>query len=95
MILLSAGLGIGVIGVKIQLAHEIKRYGGFELNFTGTFIAVGGGLVLLSSTPCLINSSKNKKKAATVSIANQNIFLPKEKGWVSITQPAVTFRIGL
>jgi hypothetical protein len=75
--------------------HEIKRNGGFNLDFTGTWIAMGGGIVALSGIPFFISSSKNKKKAASITISNQSIILPRQNSFASITQANLTLKIRL
>jgi len=94
-ILLGTGLGIAAAGGIVQLIHENQRNGGFDFDFTGAFIAIGGGVVALSSTPFFISSSKNKKKAASIAISNQNVFLPQQNSFALKTQPTITLKIGL
>jgi hypothetical protein len=94
-VLLGGGLGVAATGGIVQLIHEKQRNGGFDLNFTGTWIAIGGGVVALSSIPFFISSSKNKKKAASIAMSNQNIFLPRQNSFASLTQTTLTLKIGL
>lgn len=94
-VLLGGGLGIAAAGGIVQLFHENQRNGGFNLDFTGAFIAIGGGVVALSSIPFFISSSKNKKIAASIAISNQNIFLPQQNSFALKTQPTLTLKIGL
>jgi hypothetical protein len=71
-ILLGSGLGIAAIGGIVQLNHEYSRAGGFNFDFTGAGIAVGGGIIALSGIPLFISSSNNKKKAELF-IKNQTL----------------------
>lgn len=68
-ILLGAGVGIGALGGIVQLQHPD------DFDFTGTFIAFIGGAVALSSITLFISSAKNARKAATMVISMQRIFL--------------------
>ena len=94
-VLLGGGLGIAAAGGIVQLIHENQRNGGFNLDFTGAFIAIGGGVIALSSIPFFISSSKNKNIAASIVISNQNIFLPQQNSFALKTQPTFTLKIGL
>ena len=96
-VLLGGGLGIAATGGIVQLIHENQSNNGSGLSFdfTGTWIAIGGGVVALSSIPFFIGSSKNKKKAASIAISNQNIFLPRQNSFALKTQPTFTLKIGL
>ncbi|WP_139068387.1 hypothetical protein [Flavobacterium glycines] len=78
-IILGSGLGLAAIGGLVQLSNSNQTsYGsGFDFDFTGAYIAVGGGVVSLASIPCFVNASKNKKLAVAISIDNQNILLPQ------------------
>jgi len=94
---LGAGLGIAAIGGLVQLSNSNQTsYGsGFELDFTGAYIAIGGGVVSLASIPCFVNAAKNKKLAVTVVFENQNILLPQSNDLILKKQPSLCLRIGL
>jgi hypothetical protein len=94
-ILLGTGLGIAAVGGIVQIIAEDGRNGGWGFDFTGTYIAMGGGVVALASIPFFISSSNNRKKAASVAIGNQNIHLPRANGFSLTAQPTVTLNIGL
>ncbi|MEO8962325.1 MAG: hypothetical protein ABI325_10605 [Ginsengibacter sp.] len=94
-ILLGGGLLVAETGGIVQLIHEDKRNGGFDVDFTGAETAIAGGVVALSSIPFFISSSKNKKKAASIAISNQNIFLSRQSSFASMTQTTLTLKIGL
>ncbi|MES2239028.1 MAG: hypothetical protein V4497_02085 [Bacteroidota bacterium] len=93
--LLGAGLGIAAIGGIIQLDNENQRHGSFDLDFTGTYIAIGGGVISLISIPYFIKSSKNKKLAIAIAFDNQNILLPQENNLALKKQPSLCLRIEL
>ncbi|MEO5650382.1 MAG: hypothetical protein ABIR03_10740 [Ginsengibacter sp.] len=94
-VLLGGGLGLAALGGIVQLIHENKRNNGFDFDFTGAKIAIGGGAIALASIPFFISSSNNKKKAASIAITNQNIFLPQQNSFASMTQKTLTLKIGL
>jgi len=95
--ILGAGLGIAAIGGLVQLSNSNQTsYGsGFDFDFTGAYIAIGGGVVSLASIPCFVNASKNKKLAVAVVFENQNILLPQDNNFVIKKQPSLCLRIGL
>jgi len=94
---LGAGLGIAAIGGLVQLSNSNQTsYGsGFELDFTGAYIAIGGGVVSLASIPCFVNAAKNKKLAVALTIDNQNILLPQDNNFAIKKQPSLCLRIKL
>ncbi len=63
----------------------------------------GGAVILtiagigsaLGSIPFFISSAKNKRRALSVAISNQKIFIPQKKGYALNTQPALTLKVVL
>ena len=94
-ILLGSGLGIAAIGGIIQLNDENQRGGGFGFDFTGTWIAMGGGVVALSSIPFFISSAKNKRRTAVVSLSTPKLLLLQENTFAWKIQPALKLNIEL
>ena len=88
-ILLGTGLGIAAVGTVVQIANRDNW------DFTGAAVAVGGGVVALTSIPFFISSNGNKKRAASVVISNQKIFLPRANNFSLTAQPTITLNIGL
>lgn len=62
-------------------------------NSLSTFLAVGGVAAAVGGAICLASSSLNKKRAASISMSNQQLFLPWQKPLTTRTQPAMTLRI--
>jgi hypothetical protein len=93
-ILLGTGLGIAAVGGVVQLI-EVSNSGSWLTDYTGAYIAIGGGMVALTSIPFFISSSKYREKAASVTIGNQNILLPSTKGFSLTAQPTISLKIGL
>ena len=90
-VFLGGGAGIAAFGVFAELLRDAQD----EPGFTGGWIAIGGGVLALSSIPFFISSSKNKKKAAAVTINYQNIYLPQQNSVVLKAQPTISLKIGL
>lgn len=92
-IVLGTGLGIAAIGGLVQLSNANSNSWNFD--FTGAYIAIGGGVLSLASIPCFVNAAKNKKLALAISIDNQNILLPQENNFTFKKQPSLCLRIEL
>lgn len=93
--ILGSGLGLAAIGGLVQLSNSNQTsYGsGFDLDFTGAYIAIGGGVVSLASIPCFVNASKNKKLAVAITINNQNMLLPQGYDVVFKKQASLSLKI--
>ncbi len=89
-ILLGTGVGIAAPGSIVQLIHERNtRYSNcFDFNFTGAWIAIGGGVVAFSVIPFFIIN----KRATSIAISNQNIILHGQNGLAAITQATMTIK---
>ncbi len=94
-VLLGSGLGIAATGGIVQLIHENKRAGGFDLDFTGAWIAIAGGVVGLSSIPFFISSAKNAGEAVAISFHYQRMLFQQQNTLVLTRQPALTIKIKL
>lgn len=96
-IVLGTGLTFAAIGGLVQLSNSNQTsYGsGFDFDFTGAYIAIGGGVLSLASIPCFVNASKNKKLAVAIAIDNQNILLPQENNLTLKKQAVLCLRIEL
>ena len=95
--ILGAGLGIAAIGGIVQLsnANQTSYGSGFDFDFTGAYIAIGGGVLSLASIPSFVNAAKNKKMAVALTIDNQNILLPQYNNFALKKQPSLCLRIEL
>ena len=88
-ILLGSGGGLIITGIIVQSSNE-RNHGGSS---SGGEIALVGIVPTLVSIPFFISSSKNKRKAASIAVSNQNLFLP-EQNWAALkTQPTITLKI--
>lgn len=75
LIILGGGLGIAALGGIVQLVENSSEE--FYFDFTGAWIAIGGGCVSFFSIPFFISSGVNARKAATLSLSEQPIFIPQ------------------
>ena len=97
----SLGLGIPtmfcgfVIGIKNAYTNSIKESTAADLVFAS------GAVLTLSSIPLFIVSHHYKKKgnelkkAATLSLGSQQVFVPQGYGFTSSVQPVLSVRIAL
>lgn len=93
-VLLGAGIGMTVGGLAIN--QDQPLYGGSSNdNAKGLWLSYLGGATTLSSIPFFISGHKNKKRAASVTINNQRIFLSQQSSLCLTKQPAITLKINL
>jgi hypothetical protein len=89
-ILLSTGTAAVITGAIMDNSHK-----GEEQSYTGGFVEVGGIICTLTSIPFFISSSKNKKRAMTVSMNSRKILLLQSNSFVSRVQPSVSLHMSL
>lgn len=90
-ILLGAGTTSIIIGV-IQGTGKSNDLGDVGKGAVPLIIGIGADL---ASIPFFISSSKNKKRAASLAIINQNIVSPQQRGFSLKMQPAISLKISL
>ncbi len=95
LVVLCTGLGIALAGGIVYIIHEHNSDGWLDFDFTGAYIAAGGGAVSLASIPFFISSSKNKKKAASVTLNKTPVLFLQQDGVVSKMHPTISLKIGL
>lgn len=61
----------------------------------GLWLCYVGGAAAITSVPFFISSHKNKKRAASVALSNQNIYVPFQNNFVVKTQPTLTLKLSL
>lgn len=82
-IIFAGGLTIAAVGGLIQL-HDWQDWKneteGWDIvpDFRGFYTAIAGGCVTVLSTPFFIYSGVNKRKAATISLGQQQILLQQK-----------------
>lgn len=92
-VILGSGLTFAAIGGLVQLNNANSNSWNFD--FTGAYIAIGGGVLSLASIPCFVSAVKNKKMAVALTIDNQNILLPQYNNFSLKKQPSLCLRIEL
>ena len=88
-------LGGGVAMTTIGMIQAINNFSLFEPSTKGEFLVAAGIGTALGSIPFFISSSKNARKAATISFNNQNILMLQQNSFVSKMQPTITLKISL
>jgi hypothetical protein len=91
LIILGSGLGIAALGGLVYLEENSGE--GFYFDFTGAWIAIGGGCVSLFSIPFFISSGVNARKAATLTLNDQSIFIPQLNTSARTNVPSASLRI--
>ena len=95
-------LGIGIpttfLGIIYVAAGNFYSPGG--TNHIGALVIVSGSVLTLSSIPLSIVSHHyktkgNKLKAVSLSLGNQQVFIPQGNGFASSVQPALSLRVSL
>lgn len=89
-ILLGTGTAAIITGVIVDNNHN--REGQY---MTGGFIEVGGIICTLTSIPFFISSSKNKRRATTLTINNQRILVPHNNSFVLSDQSSLSLHLPL
>ena len=91
----SLGLGIPTtfLGIIYVAAGNFYSPGG--TNHIGALVIVSGSVLTLSSIPLFIVSHHYKKKAVSLSLGSQQVFIPQGNGFASSVQPALSLRISL
>lgn len=89
-------LGTGTALIGVGLIDGSKKTTLSEGSGDFWFYALTVGVAAdLASIPFFISSSKNKKRAASITINNQNILLPQQSSLCLKMQPAITLKINL
>ncbi|MCW3110612.1 MAG: hypothetical protein JWQ09_5118 [Segetibacter sp.] len=91
--ILLAGGTVMAVGGAISFSHNYD-YGSNSATDISGFLLLGGIVSDIVSIPFFTSSSKNKRKAASIAISNQNIFLPRQNSFALKTQPTITLKIG-
>lgn len=91
--ILYTGLGLAAIGGIVQLANENSRHGSFDFNYTGAWMAIGGGCVSFVSVPFFISSSVNAQKAVSMTLTKQQIFVTQQNTADLTTVPSASINI--
>ena len=61
----------------------------------GLWLFYVGGAATITSIPFFISSHKNKKRAASVALSNEKLYVPWQRNFVVKTQPTLTLKLNL
>ena len=91
-VMLGTGVGIFIIGA-VGATNNVF----VDENATNTYgvVALLGAGLALGSIPVFIASGHNARKAATLSLKNQNILFPQQNSFVRRSQPTISIDIPL
>lgn len=90
-VLFGGGLGMVSGGIAINLSGGILNGNGSK----GLWLSYVGGATVLSSIPLFITASKNKRKAASLSMSNEKIQTLQKGSFAYKFVPAVRLTIRL
>jgi HD-like signal output (HDOD) protein len=89
-------LGIGTAAVVTGLLIESPHRGTDDAqSYTGGALEAGGIICCLTSIPFFISSSKKKRRAATLTISNQKLLTPQQKGLIFKQLPTIALKVPL
>lgn len=89
-------MGVGVFSAGLgSVSTNPNGYWGDNSNSNSTIFLVAGLAAIGTSIPFFIASSKNRKKAATLSISNEKIKTIKEFGFTYRSSPSIALKIQL
>ena len=101
-VLLGGGVTLSALGI-IMISNSTASYFSFSDSYnysndkssTAGVLGIAGIGAMFGSIPFFISSSKNARKAATISFNNQKILLLQQNSFVVNAQPTVTLKIRL
>ncbi len=85
-LLLGGGVAMAVTGAALS---------GTFAEDTGKWLIIGGGVLAASSVPLFISSSKNTRKAESLTILASTQYVYCQNGITMRRQPAITLRLNL
>ena len=97
-VIFGIGIGLAGVGLLVQAYNGLKHVatlGHEETNMTGAWIALSGGIIATASIPLHISGSINKKKALSLSLNTEEIFLPQNSSFISKMNFSISLRINL
>jgi hypothetical protein len=91
-ILLGGGAALAIIGL-IGFSSTFDIWDSSSESDSYGYLMLGGSVISLASIPMFISSGKNNRKAATISLNNQSILVPKQGSLVQNSQPSLSLKI--
>lgn len=92
-VFLGVGAGLVASGFIVDAAKQPSPDDPYEISATGASMIIVGMLSAMGSIPFFVNSSKNAKRAAEISLNNQNLLIPRNNAFVVMPQPTLTLKI--
>jgi hypothetical protein len=96
MVLFWLGMGIATIGLIVQAGSSLQHVatlGNEEENHTGAWVCATGGFISLLSIPLHVSASANKKKALSLSLNREEIFLHQNTSFASKENFSISLRL--
>jgi hypothetical protein len=94
-VMLGGGVAMGIIGgITFSENFEIFGDGDTEAADMGGILFLTGAGCALGSIPFFVSSARNAGRAVSLSISNQEIFLPEKNSFATKPQPSLRLRIG-
>ena len=85
-------LGVGIVSSYLGLAAHVTST---DTGEKADWLFVTSGALIAASIPLFIVSHHYKKKAVSISLGSQQVFIPRENGFVSSVQPALSIKVSL
>jgi hypothetical protein len=92
LVFLATGTAAIITGILIEKPH---RGTGNSQSWTGGLIEVGGVVCVLVSIPIFISAHAHKRRAAKLSLYNQNIFILKQHSFLAKPAPSISLGISI
>jgi len=86
---LGGGIGMIISGFSINVS---EGWGDGNQN-KGLWLSYVGGAAALVSIPLFITARKNKKRAASIGLSNQSIYLPRQSYMFVKAHPTITLKV--
>ena len=96
-VMLGGGVAMTTVGIVTISNYDpsLSDPFGVEQNTGPAIVAIVGIASALGSIPFFISSAKNKRRALSIAISNQKIFVPQQKRYALNTQPTLTLKLVL
>ena len=93
-VILAGGTALSIVGIVGLASNTVEMFYESTPADTYAFLTIAGTGIALGSIPLFIASSRNYKKAATISFKSQHIYIPQQSVAFR-SQPALSLVIPL
>lgn len=94
-VMLGGGVAMATAGILIVNKNDDDLLDNLGNTGAGMILEIAGIATALGSIPFFISSAKNIRKAAFISLNNQQILIPQQNSFALTTQPALLLKIEL